>query len=95
MVAYVIAQVRVSDPATYDEYKKKSGPAVAAFGGRFLVRGGPMEVIEGESDAERVVIVEFPDRETAKAWYDSELYREARAIRAPVSEAVFTLVSSD
>jgi len=92
MPAYVVAQVRVSDPAAYEEYKKLSGPAVAAYGGRFLVRGGQIEMLEGESPAERVVLVEFPDAETARAWYDSEAYRAARAVRAPASQAVFTLV---
>lgn len=92
MVAYVVAQVRISDPETYKAYTLKSKPAVEAFGGRFIARGGAMDVIEGESDVDRVVLVEFPDMETARRWYDSPQYREARAIRAPASQAVFTLV---
>lgn len=94
MVAYIVAQVKINDHEAYDAYKKVSGLSVEAYGGRFLARGGKMEILEGTSDAERVVVIEFPDAETARLWYDSPEYREARAIRANASKALFILVSA-
>ena len=68
MAAYVIARVNVHDFETYKGYAAKSGPAVEAFGGRFLARGGEIDTLEGEEITERLVIVEFKDMATARAW---------------------------
>jgi uncharacterized protein (DUF1330 family) len=81
MSAYVILDIEVTDPVLYEEYKKKSTGAAAAFGGRFVVRGGKAEVWEGDWKPSRVVVLEFESVARAREWYDSELYRPARAMR--------------
>jgi uncharacterized protein (DUF1330 family) len=86
MAAYIIADVRVSDPEQYKQYQALSPGAIAAAGGRFLVRGGQHQTLEGAWQPGRVVILEFPDYAAAKAFYDSELYRAARAQRAGATE---------
>jgi uncharacterized protein (DUF1330 family) len=65
----------------YEEYKKLAPPAIAAYGGKYLVRGGRMDVLEGDWEPSRVVVLEFPTAEQVKAWIDSPEYREARALR--------------
>lgn len=92
MSAYVIANVDVRDPSRYAEYIKLSPGTVAAFGGRFIARGGRSETLEGDAPAKRLVILEFESYEKAKAWYDSEDYRVARAIRQSASTGSFLLV---
>lgn len=81
MAAYVIYQAEVLDPERYARYREKSTPAVAAGGGEFLVRGGDVDVLEGDAPAGRTVVVRFPSMEAAREWYDGELYSEARALR--------------
>jgi uncharacterized protein (DUF1330 family) len=88
---YWIAQVDVHDPAVYQDYVAANAEAFAKYGGRFLVRGGRMEVMEGQSRARRVVI-EFEDFETALACYRSPEYAKALAIRQPVSTADMVIV---
>lgn len=80
MPAYVIANIDVTNPAGYEEYRKRVAPTVAAHGGRFLARGGSMEVLEG-SWAPRLVIIEFPSMAALKAWYDSPTYRPLIELR--------------
>lgn len=86
MTAYVIADVKVSDPQRYEGYKALSPGAIAAAGGRFLVRGGQTEVLEGSWQPGRIVVAEFPTLDAAKAFYDSTLYRQARDARAGATE---------
>jgi uncharacterized protein (DUF1330 family) len=81
MPAYVIAEVTVTDPSTMEEYRKQVPATVARYGGRFLVRGGAHETIEGDWKPNRLVILEFPSMEQARRWYDSEEYREPKALR--------------
>ena len=92
MAAYLIAEVIVDDPEKYEAYKPKSAQAVTDFGGEFLARGGAAERLEGDGEPNRMVIVKFPDMETARAWYNSEQYQEAFRIRAPVSKGTLTLI---
>jgi uncharacterized protein (DUF1330 family) len=92
MAAYVILDVEITDPARYEEYKKLSGPALVPFGGRFLVRGGPVEAMEGDWHPSRVVVLEFPDAQHARAWWSSETYRPAKAIRQSASRGNMILV---
>jgi uncharacterized protein (DUF1330 family) len=82
MPAYVIADIDVSDPAKYEGYKALSPGAIAAAGGKFVARGGRTAVLEGTWAPARMVVVEFPDFEKAQAFYDSTLYKQARAARA-------------
>jgi uncharacterized protein (DUF1330 family) len=83
--AYVVAEIHVTNPTGYDEYRTLSTAAAAQYGGQFLVRGGTRVQREGadeqHSDKWRTVIVEFPSIEQAQAWYDSVEYTQAKAIR--------------
>jgi uncharacterized protein (DUF1330 family) len=92
MKAYVIANIDVQDPVRYADYVKLTPGTIAPFGGRFIARGGRSEALEGEIPARRLVVIEFPSYEQAKAWYDSEGYRVARAIRQSASRGSLILV---
>ena len=81
MPAYVIVETDIHDPEQYERYREASPGAVAAGGGRFVARGGELAVLEGDWQPSRVVILEFPDLETAKRWYESEEYQEAKKLR--------------
>ena len=81
MPAYVVIETDIHDPEQYERYKAASPAAVAAGGGRFVVRGGEMAVLEGDWHPSRIVILEFPDLESAKTWYASEGYQEAKKLR--------------
>jgi uncharacterized protein (DUF1330 family) len=81
MPAYLIVETDVTDPEQYEQYKAASPGAIAAFGGRFIARGGELAVLEGDWRPTRVVLVEFPDLETAKRFYESEQYRAAIKLR--------------
>jgi uncharacterized protein (DUF1330 family) len=81
MPAYVIAETDVTDPERYEAYRAAAPGAIAAAGGRFLARGGDLEVLEGDWRPPRIVVVEFDDLQTATQWYDSPEYREARRLR--------------
>ena len=81
MPAYVIVETNISDQEQYERYRDAAPASIAAHGGRYLVRGGELAVFEGEWNPTRVVVLEFPDLETAKRWYASEEYGEARKLR--------------
>ena len=81
MAGYVIADVEVVDPAGYEAYRSGVPATIAAYGGRYLVRGGATEVAEGEWTPKRVVVLEFESAARAKAWLESPEYRPLRAIR--------------
>lgn len=81
MTAYVIYQADVLDAEQYAKYREKSGPAVAAGGGEFIVRGGDIDLLEGDAPLGRTVVVRFASMEAARAWYDSELYTLAKSLR--------------
>ena len=82
MPAYVLVDAKVTDPAQYEEYRKVAPAAIARYGGRYLVRGGATTVLEGEWQPNRIVVLEFPDGDAARRFYDSPEYRAARALRA-------------
>lgn len=81
MTAYVVIDVESTDEDKAARYRELSGPSIERHGGRFLVRGGPFEVLEGDWVPTRLVIAEFPSVEAARRWYGSADYREARAVR--------------
>lgn len=87
MPAYVITNVTVHDAEGYREYARGTPDSIAAFGGHFLVRGGAVEVREGAWEIERLVVVEFPDTERARSWYESDEYQRLKAIREATSSA--------
>ena len=81
MPAYIIVETDIHDPEQYERYKQASPGAVAAGGGRFIVRGGELAVLEGDWQPTRLVVLEFEDLDAAKRFYDSPAYQEARALR--------------
>lgn len=81
MAAYVVLDIKVTDPQTFAKYRELAPPAIAAYGGKYLARGGATEVLEGSWTPNRIVILEFPTAEQAKQWLESAEYREARAMR--------------
>jgi uncharacterized protein (DUF1330 family) len=81
MPAYLIAEIEVTDRELYDEYRKGVAATVAAHGGRFVVRGGATETLEGGWTPGRVVILEFPTMAALRQWYDSAEYQPLLALR--------------
>lgn len=91
MTAYVIAEIDVTDAETYKAYTALTPASIARHGGRFLVRGGPAEGLEGDSP-KRIVVVEFDSVAAARRWYESPDYTEAKAIRARAAESRLFIV---
>ena len=89
---YVIAQIRVTDAETYPRYVAMVQPIVEKFGGEFLVRGGRSVSHEGTAPGDRNVVIRFPSYEAAEAWYHSDDYAEAKALRQAASTSVQTIV---
>lgn len=92
MPAYVIVDVEIHDPVKYAEYKKLTPDSIKAFGGKFIVRGGQTEALEGSWQPGRIVVVEFADMEKAKEWYTSPGYQAAKKIRQEASSGKIILV---
>jgi uncharacterized protein (DUF1330 family) len=92
MPAYLFANIEVTDPVLYEEYRKGVPATIAQYGGRYVARGGAAEGLEGGYAPKRVVILEFPTLERAKAWWDSPEYRPLRAIRQRASRGDLILV---
>ena len=81
MAAYVIVDITVTDPTDYEEYKQLAPAGVSAYGGKYLARGGAVEILEGNWNPKRLVILEFESIDQAKRWLDSPEYRDAKQIR--------------
>lgn len=81
MAAYVIAEIDVTDPKGYEEYRRLGPPTVAAYGGKFVVRGGKVEVLEGTWVPKRLVVLEFESMKRAKEWWVSKEYSVAKQVR--------------
>jgi uncharacterized protein (DUF1330 family) len=79
--AYIIVETDIHDPEQYELYKRASPSAVAAGGGRFIVRGGELAVLEGDWQPKRLVLLEFPDLDAAKRFYESPEYQAAKRLR--------------
>ena len=88
MPAYLVAHVEVHDPAAFDEYRSRVRAVIEAFGGRYLVRGGALETMEGAEQRRRLVIVEFPSMDAARSFYHSPEY-------APVLQQRLDSATSD
>ncbi|MGH9133419.1 MAG: DUF1330 domain-containing protein [Ilumatobacteraceae bacterium] len=86
MAAYVIAEVSVTDPDGYEQYKPLAGASVAAAGGTYLARGGTSDSLEGDPVAGRIVILRFDTLDAARAWYHSDAYQAAVPLRQAASE---------
>lgn len=92
MAAYVIADVEVTNPAGYEPYRALAGASIAQYGGRFVVRGGAAERLEGPDEPARLVVIEFADTAAARRWYHSPEYQKAIPIRQANSRGRVFLV---
>ena len=92
MAAYVIANLQVHDQATFARYGEQVAPIIAARGGRYLVCGGDVTPAEGDAGLRRVVIVEFPNMVTARAFYGCDEYAPLLALRVSASTGTVAFV---
>lgn len=92
MAAYVIVDIRVHDPVRYEDYRRAAGPTLAEFGGRFVVRGGPVERLEGSREPNRIVVLEFPSADAARRWWASDSYAGPKALRQATASTEMILV---
>jgi uncharacterized protein (DUF1330 family) len=93
MPAYVIGDVRAAwDAEALAEYRRRNTDAVARHGGRFIVRGGEIELLEGEWDTRRIIVIEFPDMAAARGWYQSEDYAPLKTLRQSASDTSIIVV---
>ena len=92
MSAYVIVNVEVLDPARYPDYTKAVPATLAKYGGRFIVRGGKAERLEGNYEPRRVVVIEFGSVERARAWWSSEEYAAPKLLRQSIARTDMILV---
>ncbi|MDX1529079.1 MAG: DUF1330 domain-containing protein [Gammaproteobacteria bacterium] len=92
MAAYIIVQVNVNDSKRYEDYKKMVPSTLEPYGGRFLVRGGKVQNLEGSWDPARMVIIEFDSVERAKAWWGSNEYAEAKVLRQATADTEMIVV---
>jgi uncharacterized protein (DUF1330 family) len=90
---YVLAEVEVTDPALFETYRPMASASIAAFGGRYLVRGGDPQVFEGDRPLRRMVLLEFDSPECATQWYRSPQYQAALAIRAKAAKTHMLLLN--
>ena len=92
MSAYFIVDLEVTDPVGIEEYRKQVPATIEKYGGRYLVRGGKHETLEGDWQPRRVIVLEFPSVEQAKRWYDCEEYRGLKALRFKTAQTNLILV---
>ena len=92
MSAYLISQIEIHDPQGYEAYRKLVSPSLAKYGGKFIARGGRIDVLEGNWSPKRVVICEFESVERAREWYDSAEYKPAMDIRQKTASAQIIVV---
>ena len=93
MPAYVIAAMtEARDQEALGEYRRRNTDVVAAYGGRFVVRGGAHETLEGDWQPVRLVVIEFPTAAAAREWYESEDYAPLRELRRRASDTDIVLV---
>ena len=92
MPAYFVAEIEVTNPEGYEPYRARAGASIAQYGGRFLVRGGKAELLEGAGAPKRLVIVEFPSFEQAKKWHASPEYAPLIKLRQKASKGRLGLV---
>jgi uncharacterized protein (DUF1330 family) len=92
MSAYIIAEVEVTDPETYATYRTQTPGVIERYGGRFIVRGGAAETLEGEGQPGRLVVIEFPDIAAARRFYASPEYQAIIGIRQRAAQSRLVLV---
>ncbi|OUU75783.1 MAG: hypothetical protein CBC29_02320 [Methylococcaceae bacterium TMED69] len=92
MAAYIIANVLIDNPTRYADYTALTPGIIKKYKGEFVVRGGPVEALEGKTKGERWVVLRFEDKDAARAFYDSEEYTAAKEIRQEAATAQFLLL---
>jgi uncharacterized protein (DUF1330 family) len=92
MAAYMIVDIEVIDPGKYERYKALAPPTIAQYGGRYLARGGKTETLEGSWSPKRLVILEFPSMDRARAWWASKEYAEAKGLRQACTKTEMVLL---
>lgn len=91
MPTYVIAEITIHDPETYERYKALAPASIFQYGGRYAARGGSVEALEGNFDRERLVVLEFPSADSARRWWNSPEYADAKRIRQSCATARIVL----
>jgi uncharacterized protein (DUF1330 family) len=92
MPAYIVVDVSIHNAENYEDYKKLTPASIAAYGGKFIVRGGKTETLEGDWQPGRMVVIEFPTVERAKEWWASDEYAPAKALRQANAETKMILL---
>ena len=92
MAAYMIVEIEIHDAAGYDEYRKVVGATLAKYGGKFIVRGGRIDILEGNWNPKRIVVLEFANVARAREWYDSDEYAGPKQMRMKASKGNIVLV---
>ena len=92
MKAYIIVDVTITNPTLYEDYKKLTAASLVPYNGKFIVRGGKRETLEGEWKSDRLVVLEFPSLEQAKGWWSGDGYAPAKAIRQKASKTNMVLI---
>jgi len=92
MAAYIVVEVDVKDPERYADYRTMVPASLAVYGGKFLIRGGQVENLEGDWEPQRFVMIQFESVDQAKRWWDSEEYRQARNLRQATSDTRMIVV---
>lgn len=92
MAAYLISEIEIHNPQGYEEYRRLVQPTLDKYGGKFIARGGRIDVLEGKWNPKRIVICEFESLAKARQWYDSPEYRIAKDIRQKNSKANIIVV---
>ena len=92
MAVYAVVNIRVTDPDRYAEYREKAPATIARYGGKYLARGGAVEVLEGDWDPQRLVVLEFESMERFREWYDSPEYTPLKQLRSEAADSEFVVV---
>jgi uncharacterized protein (DUF1330 family) len=95
MAAYMIVDNEITDPEGFREYQKRVGSTLESYGGKFLVRGGKYETLEGDWHFHRLILLEFPSVEQARRWYQSDEYAPVKDIRLKTANTQVILVQGN
>ena len=93
MSAFIIVEIEIRDAEPYERYKQLAPPSIAAYGGRYIVRGGDVETLEGDWKPRRLVVLEFPTVDLARAWWSSFEYAEGKELRQSCADTKMILVA--
>lgn len=92
MAVYAVVNIRITDPDGYAEYREQAPSTIAHYGGKYLARGGKVEVLEGEWHPQRLVILEFESMERFNEWYNSPEYAPLKQVRGEAAVSDFVVI---